>query len=191
LSHNEGFLIICPAVAVDGYWRHWIASCLRWRRRANAYHFPNEPYKDGYLRNPHAVLTHPTLDNGKVYFVQGIYSYHHYMQDRLDDNGWGCAYRSLQTICSWFQQQGYVERCVPSHKEIQQGSELASKGRELAHHFLSEGTPVMIGLVWLERARLLGSNRILQPLFTPEAEGDLSSSRLVVGPHFFKSFWPS
>ncbi|MEQ2219239.1 hypothetical protein XENOCAPTIV_014690, partial [Xenoophorus captivus] len=56
----------------------------------------------------------------RVYFVQGIYSYHHYMQDRLDDNGWGCAYRSLQTICSWFQQQGYVERCVPSHKEIQQ-----------------------------------------------------------------------
>lgn len=52
--------------------------------------------------------------------VQGIYSYHHYMQDRMDDNGWGCAYRSLQTICSWFQQQGYVEQPVPSHKEIQQ-----------------------------------------------------------------------
>lgn len=157
-------------------------------RRANAYHFPNEPYRDGYLRNPHLVLTHPTLDDGKVYLVQGIYSYHHYMQDRMDDNGWGCAYRSLQTICSWFQQQGYVERCVPSHKEIQQalvdvgdkqkafvgsrqwigsievqavlnqllgvtskimfvsqGSELASKGRELANHFLTQGTPVMIG----------------------------------------------
>lgn len=26
-----------------------------------------------------------------------------------------------------------------------QGSELASKGRELANHFLTEGTPVMIG----------------------------------------------
>uniref|UniRef100_A0A3Q4MRK4 Ufm1-specific protease 2 n=1 Tax=Neolamprologus brichardi TaxID=32507 RepID=A0A3Q4MRK4_NEOBR len=157
-------------------------------RRANAYHFPNEPYKDGYLRNPHLALTHPTLDNGKVYLVQGIYSYHHYMQDRVDDNGWGCAYRSLQTICSWFQQQGYVERPVPTHKEIQQalvdvgdkqasfvgsrqwigsievqavlghllgltskilfvsqGAELASKGRELANHFLTEGTPVMIG----------------------------------------------
>ncbi|KAM7419322.1 hypothetical protein PAMA_016440 [Pampus argenteus] len=157
-------------------------------RRANAYHFPNEPYKDGYLRNPHQVLTPPTLDNGKVYLVQGIYSYHHYMQDRMDDNGWGCAYRSLQTICSWFQQQGYVERRVPTHKEIQQalvdvgdkqssfvgsrqwigsievqavlnqllgitskimfvsqGSELASKGRELANHFLTEGTPIMIG----------------------------------------------
>uniref|UniRef100_A0A7N6AYB7 Ufm1-specific protease 2 n=1 Tax=Anabas testudineus TaxID=64144 RepID=A0A7N6AYB7_ANATE len=157
-------------------------------RRANVYHFPNEPYKDGYLRNPHLVLTHPNLDNGKVYLVQGIYSYHHYMQDRMEDNGWGCAYRSLQTICSWFQQQGYVERPVPTHKEIQQalvdigdkqtsfvgsrkwigsievqavlnqllgvtskimfvsqGSELASKGRELANHFATEGTPVMIG----------------------------------------------
>uniref|UniRef100_A0A673ZBG9 Ufm1-specific protease 2 n=1 Tax=Salmo trutta TaxID=8032 RepID=A0A673ZBG9_SALTR len=157
-------------------------------RRANALHFPDEPYKDGYLRNPHVHLTHPALENGKPYLVQGVYSYHHYMQDRVDDNGWGCAYRSLQTICSWFQQQGYVERAVPSHKEIQQalvevgdkqgsflgsrqwigsievaavldqllgvtskimfvsqGSELASKGRELANHFLSEGTPIMIG----------------------------------------------
>ncbi|TKS68250.1 Ufm1-specific protease 2 [Collichthys lucidus] len=157
-------------------------------RRANAYHFPNEPYKDGYLRNPHLFLTHPTLENGKVYLVQGIYSYHHYMQDHMDDNGWGCAYRSLQTICSWFQQQGYTERPVPTHKEIQQalvdvgdkqtsfvgsrqwigsievqavlnqllevtskimfvsqGSDLASKGRELANHFLTEGTPIMIG----------------------------------------------
>lgn len=56
----------------------------------------------------------------KVYLVQGIYSYHHYMQDRMDDKSWGCAYRSLQTICSWFWQQGYVERPVPTHKDIQQ-----------------------------------------------------------------------
>uniref|UniRef100_A0A3Q3GAK8 Ufm1-specific protease 2 n=1 Tax=Labrus bergylta TaxID=56723 RepID=A0A3Q3GAK8_9LABR len=157
-------------------------------RRANAYHFPNEPYKDGYLRNPHLALTNPSLDNGKVYLVQGIYSYHHYMQDHMDDNGWGCAYRSLQTICSWFKQQGYAEGPVPTHREIQQalldvgdkqasfvgsrqwigsievqvvlnqllgvtskimfvsqGSDLGSKGRELANHFLTEGTPIMIG----------------------------------------------
>ncbi|CAJ1052337.1 Ufm1-specific protease 2 [Xyrichtys novacula] len=157
-------------------------------RKANAYHFPNEPYKDGYLRNPHVVLTNPSLDNGEVYLVRGIYSYHHYMQDRMDDNGWGCAYRSLQTICSWFQQQGLTEQSVPTHKEIQkalvevgdkqasfvgsrqwigsievqavlnqllgvtskimfvsQGSELGSKGRELANHFQTEGTPIMIG----------------------------------------------
>lgn len=157
-------------------------------RRVSAYQFPNETYKDGYLRNPHQVLTHPSLDQGKVYLVRGVYSYHHYMQDHIDDNGWGCAYRSLQTICSWFKHQGYVDRSVPTHKEIQkalvdvgdkeasflgscqwigsievqtvlnqllgvtskimfvsQGSELASKGRELANHFLTEGTPVMIG----------------------------------------------
>lgn len=56
----------------------------------------------------------------QVYLVQGVYSYHHYMQDRMDDSGWGCAYRSLQTICSWFKHQGYVDRPIPTHKEIQQ-----------------------------------------------------------------------
>ncbi|XP_062933508.1 ufm1-specific protease 2 isoform X2 [Cynocephalus volans] len=56
----------------------------------------------------------------KIYVVQGTYGYHHYMQDRIDDNGWGCAYRSLQTICSWFKHQGYTERPIPTHREIQQ-----------------------------------------------------------------------
>ncbi|XP_008315103.1 ufm1-specific protease 2 [Cynoglossus semilaevis] len=172
----------------DLHEQHHLPDDRPYLRRANAYHFPDEPYRDGYLRNPHQVLIHPTLEDGKVYLVQGIYSYHHYMQDRMDDNGWGCAYRSLQTICSWFLQQGYVERSVPTHKEIQQalvdvgdkqpsfvgsrqwigsievqavlnhllgatskimfvsrGSDLASKGRELANHFLTQGSPIMIG----------------------------------------------
>ncbi|XP_025961009.2 ufm1-specific protease 2 isoform X2 [Dromaius novaehollandiae] len=157
-------------------------------KRANAYHFPDEPYKDGYLRNPHVHLNPPGTDAGMVYLVHGIYSYHHYMQDRIDDSGWGCAYRSLQTICSWFKHQGYMDASIPTHKEIQQalvdagdkpaafvgsqqwigsievqlvlnqlfgitskilfvsqGSELALQGRELANHFNTEGTPVMIG----------------------------------------------
>ncbi|XP_051993730.1 ufm1-specific protease 2 [Xyrauchen texanus] len=157
-------------------------------RRTNAFHFPDEAYKDGYLRNPHLCLNPPNVEDAKLYLVQGVYSYHHYMQDHVDDDGWGCAYRSLQTICSWFQQQGYVETAVPTHTQIQQalvdvgdkeprfvgsrqwigsfevqavlnqlqgvtskimfvsqGSELATKGRELANHFQTEGTPVMIG----------------------------------------------
>uniref|UniRef100_A0A8C5LNK3 Ufm1-specific protease 2 n=1 Tax=Leptobrachium leishanense TaxID=445787 RepID=A0A8C5LNK3_9ANUR len=157
-------------------------------KRANAYHFPDEPYKDGYPRNPHAHLNNPSMEGGTVSLVQGIYSYHHYMQDHVDDNGWGCAYRSLQTICSWFKYQGYTDKPIPTHKEIQQalvdvgdkpdnfvgsrqwigsievqlvldqllcitskimfvsqGTELASRGRELVNHFRSEGTPVMIG----------------------------------------------
>ncbi len=38
----------------------------------------------------------------------------------MDDNGWGCAYRSLQTICSWMILQGYTNKPVPTHKEVQQ-----------------------------------------------------------------------
>lgn len=41
------------------------------------------------------------------------------MQDNFDDNGWGCAYRSLQTLCSWFKYQGYTPTNVPSHRDIQ------------------------------------------------------------------------
>ena len=112
-------------------------------------------------------------------------------QDKFDDNGWGCAYRSFQTIVSWFVLQGYASLAVPDHHTIQtmcvrndvrskdfvgskqwigsmevgwllqwtlsdleldnkymtsvQGSDLASKGRELARHFEDQGTPVMIG----------------------------------------------
>jgi hypothetical protein len=151
--------------------------------------------------------------------------YYHYRQDDIDDDGWGCAYRSLQTLISWFIIQGYAPGTigkdavcflllfsslflfsvclflflflhihsfffftVPSHKEIQQalyemgdkqrqfvgsrewigafevslclekflkvtsrimnvtsGKELAHKGRELALHFSTQGTPVMVG----------------------------------------------
>ena len=40
------------------------------------------------------------VKDGQVYTVTGKYSYHHYMQDRINDDGWGCAYRSLQTLIS-------------------------------------------------------------------------------------------
>ena len=42
------------------------------------------------------------------------------MQDNFNDNGWGCAYRSFQTIFSWFKLQGLTQKSVPTHKEIQQ-----------------------------------------------------------------------
>lgn len=35
-------------------------------KRANAYHFPDEPYKDGYLRNPHLHLNSPGTESGMV-----------------------------------------------------------------------------------------------------------------------------
>ena len=51
-----------------------------------------------------------------VHLVYGKYAYHHYMQDKFDDNKWGCAYRSLQTLVSWFRLQGYSDVPVPTHR---------------------------------------------------------------------------
>ena len=34
--------------------------------------------------------------------------------------GWGCAYRSLQTLWSWFVLQGYTHRPPPTHRQIQE-----------------------------------------------------------------------
>ena len=154
-------------------------------RRSNALRWES----GGKLDNVHRGLeSKHGVGSGQVGLVRGRYSYHHYMQDNFDDDGWGCAYRSLQTIISWFRHQGYTETEVPSHKQIQkclvdigdkeakfigskqwigstevgfvletscevqskfvsvsQGSDLASKARELLRHFTSEGTPVMIG----------------------------------------------
>ena len=52
--------------------------------------------------------------------MDGTYTYHHYMQDRFDDDKWGCAYRSLQTLVSWFRHQGYTSVSIPTHRQIQQ-----------------------------------------------------------------------
>ncbi|XP_023930998.1 ufm1-specific protease 2-like isoform X1 [Lingula anatina] len=157
-------------------------------RRANALVFPSDQVWDGCLKNTHIGLPDPGVKDGHIYTVQGTYSYHHYMQDHFDDDKWGCAYRSLQTLISWFRLQGYTDVPIPTHRQIQQalvdigdkepsfvgsrkwigstevsycldhllgvqskimfvssGADLGNKGRELAHHFQTQGTPVMIG----------------------------------------------
>lgn len=40
------------------------------------------------------------------------------MQDNFNDNGWGCAYRSLQTLLSYFKCEGYATPSfeIPTHK---------------------------------------------------------------------------
>ncbi|XP_011257698.2 probable Ufm1-specific protease 2 [Camponotus floridanus] len=86
-------------------------------RRGNAIQFNIQANE--ILVNPHQALLHKGVA-GKLSIVDGLYSYHHYMQNNFDDNGWGCAYRSLQTIISWFRLQGYTEIPIPSHRKIQQ-----------------------------------------------------------------------
>ncbi|XP_041359738.1 ufm1-specific protease 2-like [Gigantopelta aegis] len=89
-------------------------------KRANVFLLPGDRMLNGYLINPHIGLPPSGIKDGKPCIVHGKYTYHHYMQDHFDDNKWGCAYRSLQTLVSWFHLQGYTDRPVPSHKEIQQ-----------------------------------------------------------------------
>jgi hypothetical protein len=74
------------------------------------------------LRDVHAIppgLPASHVVGGTAHCVRGSYDYYHYMQDRFDDDGWGCAYRSLQTLCSWFRLQHYTSAPVPTHREIQ------------------------------------------------------------------------
>lgn len=66
------------------------------------------------------VATRNFLADGEIALVKGKYKYYHYRQNNMDDEGWGCAYRSLQTLASWFVIQGYAAREVPTFKEIQQ-----------------------------------------------------------------------
>ena len=73
-----------------------------------------------YLVNTHIGLPPSGVTDGSLAIVKGKYAYHHYMQDNFNDDGWGCAYRSLQTLCSWFLLQGYTKRQVPNHSEIQE-----------------------------------------------------------------------
>ncbi|KAJ0977334.1 hypothetical protein J5N97_012808 [Dioscorea zingiberensis] len=140
------------------------------------------------LRDVHTEIPGSGVSGGITSLIDGSYEYYHYLLGGIDDNGWGCAYRSLQTIISWFRLQHYTSVEVPSHREIQQalveigdkepsfvgsrewigaielsfvldkllgvtckimnvrsGSELPEKCRELAVHFETQGTPVMIG----------------------------------------------
>ena len=64
--------------------------------------------------------THTHVHTAQVSLVAGPYMYYHYMQDKFDDKGWGCAYRSLQTLHSWFRLNQYTDVPVPTHREIQQ-----------------------------------------------------------------------
>ncbi|KAF5302328.1 hypothetical protein FQA39_LY10367 [Lamprigera yunnana] len=87
-------------------------------RRANRFIFSEDTRSSGLLLNPHIGL-HPPKTEGEVALIKGKYAYYHYCQNNMDDNGWGCAYRSLQTLASWFRIQGFTEREVPTFEDIQ------------------------------------------------------------------------
>ena len=78
-----------------------------------------------HLLNPHLkiskILDPPSDSHVIRAMVRGDYYYYHYNQDNFNDAGWGCAYRSLQTVISWFILNTSVGKNlkVPTIPEIQ------------------------------------------------------------------------
>ncbi|XP_072371992.1 ufm1-specific protease 2-like isoform X1 [Scyliorhinus torazame] len=88
-------------------------------RRPMSYDFPNDDLLNKYVKTVHKYIPIPSTEEFEVYVVHGSYTFHHYLQDDINDSGWGCAYRSLQTIISWFNCQGYIDIPIPTHETIQ------------------------------------------------------------------------
>ncbi|ESO93327.1 hypothetical protein LOTGIDRAFT_161889 [Lottia gigantea] len=65
--------------------------------------------------NVHDGLEGPTSS----ILVNGQYEYYHYACDGTSDQGWGCGYRTLQTLCSWIKAKTSYQRDVPNLQEIQ------------------------------------------------------------------------
>ncbi|GMH35923.1 hypothetical protein BSKO_03791 [Bryopsis sp. KO-2023] len=74
----------------------------------------------GRLKDVHLMAKPLGMTGGLMGMVDGSYEYCHYMQDKFNDSGWGCAYRSFQTVFSWFRCQHYTEKEIPSHRKIQE-----------------------------------------------------------------------
>ncbi|CAF1612584.1 unnamed protein product [Adineta ricciae] len=54
--------------------------------------------------------------------VRGSLTFYHYKCDGHDDRGWGCGYRTLQTLCSWISnvKEAHALSDVPSIINIQE-----------------------------------------------------------------------
>ncbi|KAJ0006365.1 hypothetical protein NQD34_013638 [Periophthalmus magnuspinnatus] len=87
--------------------------------------------------NVHTDLQIPPDHRGQSDTVKGDYKYFHYGCDGQDDRGWGCGYRTVQTLASWLfyncdltKGQGMV---APSLPDIQRA--LVCMGDKPAHFF--------------------------------------------------------
>ncbi|XP_024144468.1 inactive Ufm1-specific protease 1 [Oryzias melastigma] len=74
------------------------------------------------MKNVHEGLPQPLKEPSKCSMIRGDYVYFHYGCDGQDDRGWGCGYRTVQTMSSWIccNFGGAERKAVPSLPEIQQ-----------------------------------------------------------------------
>ncbi|KAM7343727.1 UFM1 specific peptidase 1 [Cochliomyia hominivorax] len=62
------------------------------------------------------------IHEGQTYLTRGDFTYYHYGCDGQQDQGWGCAYRTLQSMISWilYKNPNFHDLNVPSIREIQE-----------------------------------------------------------------------
>ncbi|MBN3273236.1 UFSP1 protease, partial [Polyodon spathula] len=79
-------------------------------------------HNSGLLRNAHQGLPPPEPESSiwRRSLIRGDCLYYHYGCDGLDDRGWGCGYRTLQTLSSWICFQTPGENATPSPGQIQE-----------------------------------------------------------------------
>ncbi|XP_070499518.1 probable Ufm1-specific protease 1 [Chironomus tepperi] len=70
------------------------------------------------FENIHKHLELPT-ESGETYLTRENYDYYHYCCDGINDVGYGCGYRTVQSICSMLKKKLNSEKSVPSLLDIQ------------------------------------------------------------------------
>ncbi|KAF7458528.1 peptidase family c78 protein [Cryptosporidium felis] len=78
-----------------------------------------------------------------IYQILGDFYYYHYNQDNFNDQGWGCTYRSLQMLLSWYLINNYTNKHVLSITEIQE----FLKKNDSTYNNLQIGSNTLIGTV--------------------------------------------
>ena len=73
------------------------------------------------IRNLHLSVSLPDSAH-HASLVSGDYDYCHYLYDGTDDRGWGCGYRTLQTIISWMilNKESCKDKEIPSLRRVQE-----------------------------------------------------------------------
>lgn len=102
-----------------------------------------EKWEAGLVRSIHTLSTAkraPVAEDAEVALVDGAYDYYHYCVDGFQDDGWGCAYRSLQSLLSWFQYAGLMPQPNPSVRKIQEILVLVDAEKQRMEKFVGSRT---------------------------------------------------
>lgn len=126
LRREEHDSLALPRLPLLNYWQRIVlwqsAADLQRPAARHIERTGGKSWERHLARNPHEAITRgpsPVIAKAQTHLASGSYDYYHYRIDGCKDDGWGCAYRSLQTILSWFQYEGIVSTPMPTLKEIQ------------------------------------------------------------------------